>query len=161
MRAASKHLQTPYTIQIMKQIVIAFAFLMFSKVSLSQGIQPVSCGDNKLLCQNVSLTSLSSCSNIQYKIDWKNRWNQHPNRKIILGSIFILLGTEGMIESFIPTENDASPSNQRIQQIGMLNASAFVLASGTVLLIRGIQIKRQNKLSLSASKNGIGLIYKL
>ena len=145
----------------MKQIAIAFTILMFSKVSLSQGIQPVSCGANKLLCQNVSLKSLIIYSNMQNKIDWKNRWSQHPNRKIILGSIFILLGTEGMIESFIPTENDASPYNQRIQQIGMLNASAFILASGTVFLIRGIQIKRQNKLSLSASKNGVGLIYKL
>ena len=114
---------------------------MFSKVGLSQHIQSVSCGNGKLLCQNVSLTSLSSCSNLQYKIDWKNRWNQHPNRKILIGSIFILLGTEGMIESFIPTENNASPSNQRIQKIGMLNASAFILASGTVFLIRGIQIK--------------------
>lgn len=123
---------------------------------------------NELYCQNPSIQPLNNSQvNLFSKNDrsgffnWEERWNKHSTRKIIIGGIFILLGTEGMIETFLPTTNYESPSSQRIRQIEMASISAMLLSSGTVLLIRGIHLKQQNKIQLTTSKNGIGLIYKI
>src|ERR1700741_1415047 len=118
-----------------------------------QTSQPTSLNNSK-----VNILSRNSSPGF---FDWKERWNQHPTRKIITGSIFILLGAEGITEAFIPETNYEDPSNFRINRIGIASISAILLSSGTVLLIKGINLRQQNKLKVTTSKNGIGLIYRI
>ena len=146
----------------MKNILIAMTFIIFCGTGLAQNIRTTKEVNEMLHCQNFSVTTLNNFHTTLYSKDWKNGWNQHPNRKIIGGSIFILLGAEGIIEAFISSTNNYNdPNNSRITQIGMTSISVMLLSSGTVFLIRGINLKRQNKLKVTTSKNGIGLIYRI
>ena len=92
---------------------------------------------------NIALSSQYYLQEKNHGIDWKNKWEQHSTRKIIIGSIFIVLGAEGITESILSTVNSNTPSNNLTYEIGQANLSAFILTSGTVLLIRGIHLKRQ------------------
>jgi hypothetical protein len=151
-----------------RKILLATTFMIYFGISFSQNSITTKEINNDLLGQNFSLTALNhSQVNLFSKnarsgfFDWKERWNTHSTRKIIIGSICILLGADGMVEAFLPRTDYESPSSRRIRQIQMASISTMLLSSGTVLLIRGIHLKRQNKIQVTTSINGIGLIYRI
>jgi hypothetical protein len=152
----------------MRKILLTTTFMIYFGTGTAQHSRTTKEVNNELLCQNFSLTALNhSQVNLFSKnvrsgfFDWKERWNTHSTRKIIVGSICILLGADGMVEAFLPRTDYESPSSRRIRQIQMASISTMLLASGTVLLIRGIHLKRQNKIQITTSVNGIGLIYRI
>jgi hypothetical protein len=148
--------------------ILTIICIIYIGISFSQNSITTKEINNESLSQNFSLTALNhSQVNLSSKnarsgfFDWKERWNTHSTRKIIGGSVCILLGAEGMVEAFLPRTDYENPSSRRIRQIQMASISTMLLASGTVLLIRGIHLKRQNKIQLTTSVNGIGLIYRI
>ncbi len=152
----------------MKKILIATAFIIFCCRGLSQNIGMTKNNNEELHYPNFQLiktdnfqVNFFSKNSRPVFFDWKKNWNQHPTRKIIIGSVCILLGTEGIVEAFTPSTNYGDPSNNKITQIKMISGSVIFLSSGTLLLIRGINLKRQNKLKVTTSRNGIVLIYRI
>ena len=153
---------------VMRKILLVTTFMIGFGTGFTQNSITTKEAYNQLLYQTFLLTPVNNSQvNLFSKnarsgfFDWKQRWNTHSTRKIIIGGICILLGAEGMVEAFLPTTNYESPSNRRIHQIETASISAMLLSSGTVPLIRGIHLKRQNKIKLTTSKNGIGLIYRI
>lgn len=151
-----------------RKILLATTFMIYFGISFSQNSITTKEINNELLGLNFSLTALNhSQVNLFSKnarsgfFDWKERWNTHSTRKIIVGSIILLLGAEGMVETFLPTTNYETAASRRNTQIQMASISTLLLSSGTVLLIRGIHLKRQNKIQATTSINGIGLIYRI
>ena len=86
--------------------------MIYFGISFSQNSITTKEINNEFLGQNFSLTALNhSQVNLFSKnarsgfFDWKERWNKHSTRKIIVGRIITLLGAEGMVETFLPTTN--------------------------------------------------------
>jgi hypothetical protein len=150
----------------MKKLFIGTTFILCCLTGLGQHIRTDKNIGQKLNNPNFTSVSLRhSYQTLDFQkpsnqpLDWKKGWDQHPTRKIVFGSIFIVLGGSGIAEALIPTNMD-NPSD-RISQIGTASLGGMLLTLGTVSLIRGINLNRQNKLKVTTTNNGIGLTYEI
>jgi hypothetical protein len=91
--------------------------------------------------------------------DWGKRWNEHPTRKIILGSVFIFGGLGSIAEALMPAEN--RPYYEPVPTIGEATFGVVLASLGTAALVKGIKLKKLAKLKVTAAKNGIGLTYEM
>jgi hypothetical protein len=92
---------------------------------------------------------------------WEKGWNRHPTRKIIAGSISIIYGAFLISESVTYKETNFPGSpNKNLAIFQAVSGGAF-LTFGTVAIIKGVNLKRQNKLKIGMTNNGISVIFKI
>lgn len=118
---------------------------------------------NNLKEKNITNNSMQTELILSDSSRWQKGWNRHPNRKIIVGSAYIICGgyilSEGIGYVLNPNDYDGY-SNKNLAMFQAISGSAF-LTFGGFCIIKGISLKRQSKLKVGMTNSGVGVIYKI
>lgn len=90
-----------------------------------------------------------------------------PNAKIVAGCLINSLGAVLIIQSVRIANNPAydhvegGKEGQRTKAIGVAALGGVCLLVGTLNIVKGVKQKKQQRLEIGTTSNGIGFIYKI